>query len=405
MTQELQIILISPDSHYPSHAWPNTVALLRALRRKGQNARAVIFCTGTEPVPPDLQGCVEPVFTRTSPMWRRLSSGKLQEQRFAKLAFVWETILCLVKALRMARGHPNTVLHFLGRFPWPVFLVVPWFRHYRFVYSLYGSILSGPTNAVTAQLRKCLGKILRRAVDTGRLSFVCENDLNCDRAVAVVGNHVHLIPYAIDEDETLPSREEARQRLDLPLNEKIILFFGTHRRDKDYHTALKGCLALPNPPLALFVGKVISDNDPRQVAAECHYPKARIVDEFVPEEMVKYYFAAADMAALPYKADCLVSGVIIQCCQHLRPMIVSSAPYLSAFLVRYPCGVSYVPGDSASFADAAGRLLSDSMGYRNALEQARHDHSWTAAADQYIKLYGGPCAADKDQPSIRPPSV
>jgi glycosyltransferase involved in cell wall biosynthesis len=386
MTQDLQIILISPDAHYPSHAWPNTVALMRALRRKGQNVRAVIFSTGTEPVPPDLQGSVEPVLIRTSLIWRRISSDKWQGHRFVRLATACESTLCLVKALRLARGHTNTVLHFLGGFPWPVFLAVPWFRRVRFVYSLYGSILTGPTNAVTAISRHYLRKILQRAVDTGRLAFVCENDLNRDRAVTVVGNHAHLIPYAIDDREELPSREDARRRLDLPLNEKIILFFGTHRREKDYYTALKGCLALPHPPLALFVGKVISSNDPRQVVADCHYPKARIVDEFVPEEMVKYYFAAADMAALPYAADCLVSGVIIQCCQHLRPMIVS------AFLSRYQCGVSYTPGNSDSFAEAAGHLLSGDVNCRAGLEQARHDHSWTSAADQYIKLYSDSAA-------------
>jgi hypothetical protein len=60
---------------------------------------------------------------------------------------------------------------------------------------------------------------------------------------ALVGSHVRLIPYAIDDHEELPAQEEARQRLDLPPKEKIILFFGTHRREKDYATPLKGCLA------------------------------------------------------------------------------------------------------------------------------------------------------------------
>jgi glycosyltransferase involved in cell wall biosynthesis len=46
-----------------------------------------------------------------------------------------------------------------------------------------------------------------------------------------------------------------------------------------------------------------------------------------------------------------------------------------------------VPGDSASFADAARSLLAGGEKHLAALEQARHDHSWTAAADQYIALY------------------
>jgi hypothetical protein len=153
---------------------------------------------------------------------------------------------------------------------------------------------------------------------------------------ASVGSHVRLIPHAIDDREGLPTREEARQRLDLPPKEKIILFFGTHRREKDYATPLKGCLALPVLPLALFVGKVISDNDPRRVVADCRYPKARIVNEFVPEEMTEYYFAAADAVVLPCEANfSRGSGVLIECCRHLRPMIASATPCFLAFLARY----------------------------------------------------------------------
>jgi hypothetical protein len=74
-------------------------------------------------------------------------------------------------------------------------------------------------------------------------------------------------------------------------------------------------------------------------------------------------------------------------------------------LTRYQFGVSYVPGDSASFAAAAGHLLSDGMSHRTAPERARRDHLWTAVADQYIKPYDGMHLTEKEQPAIRLPSV
>jgi glycosyltransferase involved in cell wall biosynthesis len=269
-----------------------------------------------------------------------------------------------------------------------VVLATFWFKRVRFVYSLYGGILSGPATGLKARLRPHLKNLLQRAAATGRIDFTCENEFLHDEIKPLLGAHIHVVPYAIDDSEALPSREEARRRLELPLAEKVLLFFGTHRREKDYHTPLKGCRTLLQPPLALFVGQVISANDPRQAVADCGYPKARIVNDFVPEEMTKYYFAAADAVVLPYEANfSRGSGVLIECCRHLRPMIASATPYFSAFLARYPCGVSYVPGDSASFADAAGRLLADSTGCPAALAQARRDHSWTAAADQYTRLY------------------
>jgi len=126
----------------------------------------------------------------------------------------------------------------------------------------------------------------------------------------------------------------------------------------------------------------------RPAVADCRYLKARVVDGFVPEEMTKYYFAAADAVVLPYEVNfSRGSGVLIECCRYLRPMIASATPYFSSFLARYQCGLTYIPGNSASFAEAAGQLLSGGADYRAALEQARHDHSWATAADQYIKLY------------------
>lgn len=382
------IFIVSPNAHYPLHIWPNTVALMRALRRKGQPVHAVIFSTGTEPTPPDLRECVTSAFLNPPRAWRRVAAEKWQNRRFGGLMTVCETLACLFKAVRTARKEPEPVLHFIGGSYWVVVLATFCFRRFRFVYSLYGGMLSGPATGFKAWRRRQLKRLLCRATATGRLDFTCENELLQESNAALVGAHVRLIPYAVDDEEKLPSRAEARQRLGLPAGETIILFFGTHRREKDYATALKGCARLAVPPLALFVGKVISENDPRQVAADCRYPNVKIVDEFVPEELVKYFFAATDAVALPYEAGFAKgSGVLIECCRHLRPMIASATPYFSVFIKRYACGVTYAPLDEIAFASAAQSLLSESANYRAALERARHDHSWNTVADQYIQLY------------------
>jgi glycosyltransferase involved in cell wall biosynthesis len=361
---------------------------MRALHRKGCQVRAVIFSTTTEPVPADLQDAIEPVFSRTPWPWRGIASGKWQNRRLAGLMTILETAFCLRRAAKLAREQKSPTLHFIGGSYWVVALSVPRLPDIRFVHSLYGNILSGSAGGWKGRLKPRLVKLLQKATATGRLDFTCETSLVRDEVAPFTGSHIHVVPYAIDDSETLPDRAEARRRLKLPPDEKIVLFFGTHRRGKDYHTALQGLRTLPEPPLALFAGKIISANDPQQVVAGCGYPKSRVVDEFVPEEQAKDYFAAADAVALPYEAGFSKgSGVLIECCRHLRPMIASATPYFSAFLSRYPCGVTYQPGDSASFAKAAALLLADGADYRAALEQAKHDHSWTAIADLYLKLY------------------
>jgi hypothetical protein len=77
------------------------------------------------------------------------------------------------------------------------------------------------------------------------------------------------------------------------------------------------------------------------------------VDEFVPEESTKFYFAAADAVVLPYEANfSRGSGVLIECCRHLRPMIASATPYFSAFLARYPVRGQLCPREQCVFLTA-----------------------------------------------------
>ena len=390
-TKHPTIVLVSPSAHYPSHNWPISAALMRALRLKGYNVRAVIFTSSAEPVAPDLAADVQPVFQSPPPGWRRVAEGKWQDRHFAGLMNVFETIACLFKARKLARQSEAAALHFIGGSYWVVTVAALFFRRLRFVYSLYGPVLSGPTTGIKGRIRPFLKKLLGRAAATDRFDFTCENDWVRDEVRPLVGDHVHVVPYAIDDTRELPSKEEARRKLDLPLKEQILLFFGTHRREKDYHTPLQGCRTLSAPPLAFFVGKVISSNDPRKVVADCNYPKSLIVDDFVPEEMIPFYFAAADAVVLPYESNfSRGSGVLIECCGYLRPMIASATPYFSKFIDRYQCGVTFTAGDSASFAQAATSLLTGPERFQSALKRAQHDHSWSSAASQYIKLYRPP---------------
>jgi glycosyltransferase involved in cell wall biosynthesis len=384
VNQPPPILLVSPQAHYPSHYWVYTLALMEALRQKGQDVQAVVFSQDAAGIPAEQRASVRAVFSRLPFPWNRIAMDRWQQSRYLRRLFLVETCLCLAKALQLARRHPGSVVHFLGGSLWPLLLAVPRCRQHRFFYTIYGNMV---LNTASAGQRR-LGRAMSKALATGRLDFICETELVRDELALLAGPHAHWVPGAIDDREALPTQAEARQQLGLPADQKIVLFFGTHRQGKDYHTALKGCLALADPPLALFVGKVISTNDPKQVIAELRYPNARVVDEFIPEPMTKYYFAAADAVVLPYQTGfSRGSGVLIDGCRHLRPMIVSDTPFFSAFLARYHCGAGYAPGDSASFAQAAGKLLANCAAYDRGLRQARDDHSWRGLVGRYITLY------------------
>lgn len=386
-----EVILVSPHAHFPSHYWQNTLALMQALERRGVPVRVIVFTTDTRLIAAEHRVKVTPVVRRMPVWWHRFVTGKTQHKFFTKFLSTFETTACLLKSLWFARRHANPVLHWVGGAQWPLLLAVLCFRRPRVVYSLFGRLTLDQNAAAPIQLsRRIFERLIVAAVGTGRLKFVCETELIANNAAKLAGDHVNLIPYAIEVGKPLPEKSCARARLGLEPNETIFLFFGTHRREKDYRTALRGCLMLPEPPLVLFVGKVISDNDPRDVAAECVYPKASVVDEFVPEELAELYFAAADVVVLPYEKNfARGSGVLIESCRYERPMLVSAAPYLSAFIDRYRCGETFEPGNPVSFAEAARRLLAEPNVYLPGLAQAKRDHSWDVLIERYIALYAG----------------
>lgn len=392
----VEVILISPHAHFPSHYWQNTLALKQALEGRGLSVQVIVFATDTPIIGPEHRAGVAPVFRRMPAWLHRFVSGNTQHRLFTKILSSFETVACLLKSLRVARRHSNPVLHWIGGAQWPLFLAVLCSRRPRFVYSLFGRLTREQT-AVAPQSfgRRMFDRLILAAVGTGRLEFVCETDLIADNAARLAGAHVHLIPYAIKASKPLPEKSCARARLGLEPGETIFLFFGTHRLEKDYRTALRGCLMLPERPLTVFVGKVISTNDPRVVVAECGYPKARIVDEFVSDELAELYFAAADVVVLPYEKNFTRgSGVLIESCRYQRPMLVSAAPYLSGFVNMYKCGETFEPGNAQSFAEAARRLLAKPDAYLPGLAQARHDHSWDVLVDRYIAVYSGTARSD-----------
>jgi glycosyltransferase involved in cell wall biosynthesis len=395
--QGSQIILVSPHAHYAAHYWPDTLALMQALQRRGQSVRTVVFTNDTNLIPVGQRALVETVLRRLPSAWTRLAAGKWEYRRVVKLLFKCELFLCLFKALSLARSCANPVLHVISSSQWPVLLAVPLFPRIRFVSTLYGNLLPDRCQPTGSRRwsTKILENLLRRALATNRFELVCETEFVRDNLSELAGPFIHHIPAAINDEGFLPSQVEARQRLGLDPTGKILLFFGTHRREKDYLTALKGCLRLSNPPLALFVGKVISENDPHRVVAECAYPKAKIIDQFADEAAGRLYFAAADALVLPYEANYSKgSQVLIECCRSLRPMIATATPYFSAFITRYGCGLTFQAGDSISFGETAKRLLADTSVYRAGLERARHEHSWSVITDQYLRVYGN---------SIEPP--
>ena len=110
-------------------------------------------------------------------------------------------------------------LHFIGGSYWVVVLATLWFKRVRFVYSLYGGILSGPASGLKARLRPHLQNLLQRAAATGRIDFTCENEFLYDEIRPLLGAHIHHVPAQL-MIRAFSRREEARRELGFAVSGK-----------------------------------------------------------------------------------------------------------------------------------------------------------------------------------------
>lgn len=157
------------------------------------------------------------------------------------------------------------------------------------------------------------------------------------------------------------SKQEARKILDLPLETPILLFFGIVRPYKGVEYFVQSLAHLVERGIEVFsliVGEWWMDqSECREIIRRSGLDnQVRIVDRYVPNEDVGYYFSAADVFIAPYVAGtqsgsvkiALVFDLALVVTEHIADGIQDANPEL----------LYVVPArDSVSIADALERHL------------------------------------------------
>lgn len=134
-----------------------------------------------------------------------------------------------------------------------------------------------------------------------------------------------VIPHG-DYKEVYPnviSREEARRRLKLQEQAKVLLFFGQIRQYKNVPHLIYTFKQLKSPQLVLLiVGKPSSEELKREILNEAWGDaRIRLYLEFVADEDVQVFMNAADLVVLPYR-EILNSGSALLALSFSRPILV-----------------------------------------------------------------------------------
>jgi glycosyltransferase involved in cell wall biosynthesis len=206
-----------------------------------------------------------------------------------------------------------------------------------------------------------------------------------------------IVPHPIYDmlaDQRM-SREEARRRLGLPLDERVLLFFGIVRQYKglaDILAALPEILAQLGSVTLIVAGEFWDDKRPYQEMIErLGVDKSVIIeDRYIPNAEVAIYFSATDVLVAPYRHT-TGSGVVQMAKGFGTPVITTDVGGLATMVIDGKTGFVVPPGDLGALATAVTRYFHEAHGtrMRQAITQSVGVFSWEALIRSLERIVQG----------------
>ena len=192
-----------------------------------------------------------------------------------------------------------------------------------------------------------------------------------------------LIPHPLyDSFGSKISREEARKKLAINPQDKVILFFGFIRKYKGLDLLLEGFKILKStnkiPNLKLLIAGEFYD-DERNYDALLNDPVIKndliLHTRFISNNEVKYYLCAADCVIQPYRSA-TQSGVTPLAYHFEIPMIVTNVGGLPSLVPDRKVGLIAEPGAESIAEKIAEYFELGEMFFLENLREEKKKYSW-----------------------------
>lgn len=157
------------------------------------------------------------------------------------------------------------------------------------------------------------------------------------------------------------SKAQARERLQITSEERVILFFGYVREYKGLRYLLHAMptICCEDGKIRLWiVGEFGADReDYRKLICELGIEdRIRVVDSYTPDREVEQYFAAADLVVLPY-TSATQSGIVQIAYGFMKPVIVTNVGGLPDVVEDGRTGYVVQPESPEGIAEAVLRFF------------------------------------------------
>jgi glycosyltransferase involved in cell wall biosynthesis len=207
------------------------------------------------------------------------------------------------------------------------------------------------------------------------------------------GKPTQFVPHPLyDNFGEKISKEEARKKLSINVNDKVLLFFGFIRKYKGLDTLLESMKILKKNPLSqniklLIAGEFYEDEkNYKQLLTDPGIKDNLIIHtEFISDSMVKYYLCSADCVIQPYK-NATQSGVTPLAYHFEIPMIVTNVGGLPSLVPDGKVGLVAEP-DAESIAQKIIQYFDLGEGsFLPHLREEKKKYSWANLVQAILNL-------------------
>jgi glycosyltransferase involved in cell wall biosynthesis len=239
-------------------------------------------------------------------------------------------------------------------------------------------------------------KTLARWVLTLGDGFVVHSESDRQRLLSILPKaSVQVVPLpshaSLSQTVTVYSKIEARELLSLPADQATVLFFGLVRPYKGLEILLEAISsAQRSMKLHLLVAGEfwIPEQEIRKRVAELNLTEAvTIVNRYIPNEELGFYFGAADVVVLPY-LDATQSSVIQLAYGFGKPVITTTVGGLPDVVINGETGFLVPPNDSQALAETIIKFFSDycDRDWEHTISKRQPQFSWQGMITAFEQL-------------------
>jgi glycosyltransferase involved in cell wall biosynthesis len=188
-------------------------------------------------------------------------------------------------------------------------------------------------------------------------------------------------------------KQEARLKLNLKQDDRVILFFGLIRKYKGLDLLIEAfSLLKANPHNKLLIaGEFYEDKQPYFDLISKYKLEEQIIllNQFIPNDDVKYYFSAADIVALPYRSA-TQSGVTQVSFHFEVPTLVTNVGGLGEIIPHNVAGYVVEPYPQAIASSLEDYFENNKeQAFTEGMKQEKQKYEWSIFVNEIISLYNG----------------